>query len=335
MRSRTGRPLALGLLAGLLVAAVVGFALNRGRISSWLSRTNHPYVVLVSLDTLHVNWTGLFNPEIDNTPFLDEFRESGTVWESAYTQVPITLPSHTALMTGVSPSRLGVMRNGDVVPEGVTTLAEVFRASGYRTTGFVSLGVLSETYGLDQGFIDYHDPFATESDRWYRHADEILAPVETWLDAHSENPFFMWIHLSDPHEPYLTVDAPADATLRVGESVVGEYSLASKRVYHVEVTIPPGRHPMSFRSHREPHGDDRPETGIYLQLYSRERLERFTDAVLPGVDDRIRLDPSYEIPLENRTESPQTLQIAFSGGPGSPRALRRARPLRQRDRVCR
>ena len=133
------------------------------------ARQSYPYVVLVSLDTLHVDYTGPYNPEVKSTPNLDVFAENGVVFRHAYTRAPVTLPSHTALLSGLPPEKHGVMANGDVVPPGLTTLAEIFQSAGYRTAAFVSLGVLAKRFGLDQGFDFYDDPFTEVDTRWYRY----------------------------------------------------------------------------------------------------------------------------------------------------------------------
>ena len=185
-------------------------------------------------------------PERSLTPFLDGFREQGTVFEHAYTQVPITLPSHTSLMTGLAPSRLGVMRNGDTVPESVVTLAEIFDEAGYHTGGFISLGVLSEIYGLNQGFDSFVDPFIGDSDRWYRSAEEVLEPATSWLRQNQETPFFLWLHLSDPHEPYLPVDAPPDTSLSLDGEVLSEWNLVSKTIHRTTLRLAPGDHRLLF-----------------------------------------------------------------------------------------
>ena len=113
-----------------LVAASVGVALllaGCAGLRGYRARKRVPRVVLVTLDTLHVNRVGPYNAEVETTPFLDRFAEEGVRFAYAYTHAPITLPSHASLMTGVSPPSLGVMANGDRVPDEAETLAEILR----------------------------------------------------------------------------------------------------------------------------------------------------------------------------------------------------------------
>lgn len=296
----------LSLLGALWL--VVGDEL-RGAIA----RHRYPHIVLVSIDTLHVNWTGAYNPEVTTTPFLQRFAKEGLRFDRAYTQVPITLPSHASLLTGLSPERIGVFANGDVVPASVDTLAERLSRAGYRTGAFISLGVLETRFRLDQGFDDFHDPFVEETSRWYRSADEIYAPLSSWIENHAQEPFFLWAHFSDPHEPYLTVDAPPDTEVTLDGKPLGAFNLASKIVRDLPLTLAPGRHRLRFVSTREPHSDDRPETGIWLQLVSRDILAPYLVNPVPLASELIPLRPDFELSLENTSRNPVSLNLQFTG----------------------
>ena len=105
-------------IAAVLSALLLASACSQYRAAR--AKSKLPHIVLVSIDTLHVNWTGPYNPDVETTPFLDRFAAEGIRFEHAYTQTPITLPSHAALMTGVTPPTLGVMANGDYLPDEAT-----------------------------------------------------------------------------------------------------------------------------------------------------------------------------------------------------------------------
>ena len=278
-----------------------------------VARVRVPRVVLVSIDTLHVEWTSPYNPNVTTTPFLSRIASEGVRFERAYTQVPITLPSHASILTGVSPQTLGVFANGDVLPDSAVTLAEIFSEAGYRTAAFISLGVLQPAYRLNQGFETFHDPFETDSSRWYRTADEVIEPVSEWVESHRDDPFFLWVHLSDPHEPYLAVDAPADTELWLDDELLTRVNLISMEQHSLALSLSPGRHSLRFRSLRPPKDDDRPETAIELQLLSQESLEPYALSELPGVDERRPLRPSFEISLRNRESEAVEVDLSFSG----------------------
>lgn len=295
----------------LLLIAVAYFAW--APVRNHLARQRHPYVVLISIDTLHVGFTSLFNEEVQETPHLEELAQSGVVFRNAYTRVPITLPSHTALLSGMHPVELGVMANGDVVPERITTLAEVFGGAGYQTAGFVSLGVLRASFGLDQGFDHFDDPFRDGDKRPYRTADEVYGSVEDWLGRSGVEPFFIWVHLSDPHEPYMPVGAPPDTRLTLDDQVLGEWNLASKTPVSLNLSLPPGKHQLTWTSLREARPDDRSETSIRLHLYSRKVLGPYTSTLLPDPTEGVDLKPGWSVELVNPEDEAVSIELQFNG----------------------
>ena len=296
-----------------IVGALVGATLVSGcdDFRASRARSRVPRIVLVSLDTLHVDKAGPYNPDVETTPVLDRLAAEGVRFENAYTQTPITLPSHAALLTGVSPPTLGVMANGDRVPDSATTLAEVLGDAGYRTGAFITLGVLTRAFGVNQGFQDFHDPFVEGPERWYRRAHEIVEPLKSWLDDNKEEPFFLWVHFSDPHEPYVTPDAPPDTELWLDDELIGTYNLASAEQYFVDVELLPGEHRLRWTSLWEARPDDRPETGIELLLISPDMLRDYTEDELPEV--HTPMQPSFETQLVNDEGSATMLELHFSG----------------------
>ncbi len=294
-----------------LVAAV--FFVFKKPVVHHLARARFPYIVLVSLDTLNVDYTGPINPEVRGTPVLDSFADAGVLFERAYTQAPITLPAHTALLTGLSQDRHGVMGNDDVAPGSLTTLAELFREAGYDTAAFISLGVLSRTFGLDQGFEVYGDPFPEGDARSYRYAHEVFESARSWFQSFKGDPFFLWFHLSDPHEPYLPVGAPPDTRLSMDGEDLGEWNLVSTNVAEASLYLPPGSHRLRWTSLRKPQPDDRPETGIEMKFSDLDALARFAATPLPELGTGIDLAPFWDLELMNPTEDGVRLDLSFSG----------------------
>lgn len=305
---RSGVAATLGALA---TAALLAMGCDRdpGRAA----RERAPRVVLVTFDTFHVDFAGSYNPEVAYTPNLDRFAERGTVFERAYTTVPITLPSHTSLMTGRNPARLAVMVNGDTVAEEVETLAELLADAGYRTGAFVSLGVLRRRFGLAQGFEHYDDDLHALRYRWYRTADEIVDLAEGWLSEVGAEPFFGWFHFSDPHEPYVVKDAPPDVRLDLDGIELGAWNLTSKERRRLEVAVPPGRHVLTWTSMRVPREDDYRSTAIHLRVTDPEALASW----LPGEPTELAADRSlaepYSLEIVNEGDEERTLEVAFEG----------------------
>ena len=158
----------------------------------------HSNVVLIVVDTLRADYLGAYGGEVE-TPNMDALAERGVLFEHAYSHVPITVPSHSSMFTSLIPTQHAALNNGSILGEHHSTLAELMRTSYRSTTGFVSLGVLKSEFGVAQGFDRYYDDF--ESD-WWKSAGEVNADLLPWLDRQPSEPFFLWAHYSDPHEPY-------------------------------------------------------------------------------------------------------------------------------------
>jgi arylsulfatase A-like enzyme len=131
--------------------------------------------------------------------------------------MPTTNPSHASLFTSSPPLVHGVLKNGHVLPESASTLAEVLKKAGYETAAFVSAFPLKGRFGMAQGFDLYDDDFTGASSSFQdagmtmpgekgncdRRANETTKKVLEWLRGREgDRPFFLWVHTYDPHFPY-------------------------------------------------------------------------------------------------------------------------------------
>jgi tetratricopeptide (TPR) repeat protein len=186
-----------------------------------------PHILLVTIDTLRADRVG-----VGVAPTLDRLASRGVQFTAARTAVPLTLPSHTTLMTGLWPPAHGVRENGvDRLSSEHATLATLLKGAGYRTAGFVGAFVLDRRFGLSQGFDTYddqipRDPNATDRLEAERPASAVVDRALGWLDglalppspaagASPASPFFVWIHLYDPHAPYNPPAAFLDQVTRL------------------------------------------------------------------------------------------------------------------------
>lgn len=165
--------------------------------------------VLITVDTLRADKLGCYGFSKIKTPTVDSFSRQGIKFDRCIAPSPLTLPSHTSLMTGTFPTYHGVRDNGGfLVPEQLTTLAELFKKEDYDTAAFVASYVLDSKWGLDQGFDYYFDDFDLSKYKTIslgnvqRRGDEVIGQVIPWLEEHKKNKFFTWVHLYDPHTPY-------------------------------------------------------------------------------------------------------------------------------------
>ena len=183
-----------------------------------------PDVLLITLDTTRADRMGFLGSTRGLTPALDALARSATVFTRAYAQAPITTVSHATILTGTYPPRHGVDDFGAPLPASVPYLPELLRRRGYRTAAFVGSIVLDPRTGtapgFDRGFSTYDAGFRLRNpgeDRYHtleRRGDEVAARAVRWLTAlprSPSEPFFAWVHLFDPHDPY---DPPADLKQR-------------------------------------------------------------------------------------------------------------------------
>jgi len=164
-----------------------------------------PSVVLVTIDTLrpdHLSYAGYSRA---TSPHLDALAARGLVFERARSHAPVTAPSHASILTGRLPAWHLVLTNGDILNDGVDTLAELLAAAGFRTAAFVSNFTITHLVNFQQGFEHYDDALPqSELNRPQpeRIAEDTVDAALAWLADHRRERFFCWIHLQDPHGPY-------------------------------------------------------------------------------------------------------------------------------------
>lgn len=174
-----------------------------------------PDVLLVTVDTLRADYVHSYGFGPETTPHVDALAARGVLFESAIAASTATVPSHASIMTSryVREHSVGAW-NGATRLEGAPTLAEAFREAGYDTAAFVSNVVLKARSGLDAGFDVYDDelPVAEANRGLYfeRVARQTVSRANAWLARRGEAPFFLWVHLQDPHGPYTPPEPWAD-----------------------------------------------------------------------------------------------------------------------------
>ena len=173
-------------------------------------------VLLVTLDTLRADHLGCYGYREIETPVIDALAAEGARFTQAASAVPMTLPSHATIMTGLNPPHHGVRDNGTfrLTPE-YETLAEIFQRHGYATAAFIAAFVLDARYGLSQGFDHYDDNLTLEyrpstaqmTSYPDRPANVVVDAALEWLGTYARpqqsRPFFAWVHLFDAHFPYM------------------------------------------------------------------------------------------------------------------------------------
>ena len=153
-RKRTLSRIRLGIL---VAGALAMCGCWRGGASRAVAFPKAP-VVLISVDTLRSDHLPDYGYKDVETPAISALRKDAILFERAYSNVPLTLPAHTSIFTGLSPTVHGVHDNlGYRLDPRQPTLAELLKASGYATGGAVSAIVLSGGSGISRGFDFYED----------------------------------------------------------------------------------------------------------------------------------------------------------------------------------
>ncbi len=179
-----------------------------------------PSVLLVTIDTLRADHVGAYGDAQAHTPTLDALAAGGATFEQAMASVPLTLPSHTSILTGLYPPHHGVRHNAVFrLDESVETIAERFQKGGYATGAVIGADVLSHSFGLAKGFDQYDDHVAGaragEAGFAERKATAVTDAALAWL-LQEPRPFFLWVHYYDVHAKY---DPPEPYRSQAGRSL--------------------------------------------------------------------------------------------------------------------
>ena len=199
-------------------------------------------LLLITIDTLRADRVGAFGSSKGLTPRLDRLAGEGLRFTRTYSPAPLTLPAHASLLTSASPPVHGV-RNNSLFRLGgeLPTLATLLKAAGYRTGAFVGAFVLDARFGLARGFDVYDDRYGegAAGEEPERRAEEVVARATEWIaqsaihnqsairNPQSAMPWFAWVHLYDPHEPYSAPEPyasrhePYDAEVAYADASIG------------------------------------------------------------------------------------------------------------------
>ncbi len=222
-------------------------------------------LLLVTIDTLRADRIGAYGSAAGLTPHLDRLASEGIRFTRAYSAAPLTLPSHATILTGVSPPVHGVRANGIArLGPRLPTLATVLRAAGYRTGAFVGSFVLDARFGLNRGFDVYDDRYGEKhagdaAEFAERRGEEVIKPAIAWISGNTSTPWFAWVHLYDPHEPYRAPESfasrfqPYDAEVAYTDAVLGHLldSLRSSGQLDRTLVVVAADHGESLGEHGE------------------------------------------------------------------------------------
>lgn len=235
--------------------------------SAGCSRAPKTNVLLITLDTTRADRIGEYGYKKDITPNIDALARQGVLFETALTQVPLTLPSHCTIMTGTAVPYHKVRTNGSYfLPEALDTLAEILKRNNYHTSAFISSFTVDSRFGIAQGFDVYNQNLDVRGGeiKAYsseRRAEKVYNDFAEWFGKKSDDPFFSWVHFYDPHDPYEPPepfaskykDNPYDGEIAYMDQYVGKILdlLKSKGVLENTLVVIVGDHGEAFGEHGE------------------------------------------------------------------------------------
>jgi choline-sulfatase len=231
-----------------------------------------PNILLITLDTTRADRMGFLGSTRGLTPSLDALARSAVVFTRAYAQAPVTTVSHATLLTGTFPPAHHVTDFGAPLPATVPYLPHLLHDAGYRTAAFVGSLILDPQNGtapgFDRGFDVYDAGFRLRrpgEDRYHsveRRGDEVVAHALQWLEP-SRGPWFTWVHLFDPHDPY---DPPPDLKRRFAAAPYdGEIASVDRLVGRLVQSAGPDTLVAIAADHGEALGDHGEDThGVFL-----------------------------------------------------------------------
>jgi arylsulfatase A-like enzyme len=175
-----------------------------------------PNVLLLAVDTLRADALGAWGRRPTVTPALDALAAESDVFLDAFSTSNSTNPSFSSIHTGLYVQHHGVRDLRTPLPAVHVTLAERFAAAGYDTHAVLSAQHLDNVAsGLGQGFATV--------DEAVDHSAARLAVDQAmnWLQRPRRKPFFLWVHLFDPHTPHMP-----PAPFALGQRAATRYGLS-------------------------------------------------------------------------------------------------------------
>ena len=266
-----------------------------------------PNIVLVTLDTTRADRMGFLGSRRGLTPNLDALAKDGVVFSRAYSQVPLTSPSHATIFTGTYPQFHHVNEFGIPLAKELPYLPQILHEHGYKTAAFVGSMVLDPKSamapGFDRGFDTYDATFPlgqAGGDRYQRtehRAGDVVAHALSWLKEQGSGPFFLWVHLFDPHAPYEPPEPfksrhasdPYDGEIAYADSALGKAldQLRASGLYENALIAVAADHGEAFGEHGErSHGVFLYDETIHVPLLFKMPERRFAGI---RVDDRAGL----------------------------------------------
>ena len=265
-----------------------------------------------------------------STPNLDRLAGESLIFEHAYAQSPDTLVSHATILSGSYPQATGATEIGGLLTASLPCLPVLLKAQGYRTAAFVGSIQLDPhdgpAQGFDRGFQTYDAGFRrgdvarASRPQIVRPADQVVSRAMAWLARNSQGPFFLWVHLSDPH-----TSAGYGAAVTAADGGVGKLvaALKQEKVYANTAVVITADHGQSLGAHgEETHGiflyDETIHVPLLLKLPEAQPASKRIATKVRLVDVAPTLLEIAAAPIPSQMQGQSLLRIAKTSGADQP-----------------
>jgi arylsulfatase A-like enzyme len=203
-----GRPVTLSLELAAAEPGTLGFwgaPVVRSRVDR-RAAGNEPRkprgVILIQADTLRRDHLDAYGYSRQTAPVIAKLAKEGALFKNYTVQATWTKVSTPTLMTSLYPTSHGVANFADHLPAAANTLAESYRAAGYATISLASVLFTGQFTNLHQGFEELHEDGSFSQQGSSKTAREYVDRLTEWLGRHRDTPFFAFLHVFDPHDPF-------------------------------------------------------------------------------------------------------------------------------------
>jgi len=188
-------------------AGAVGFWGSPVVQSAWQSeeaRAGDPPqgVILILADTLRRDHLSTYGFDRETDPLLRRLATEGALFEDCQVEGTWTKVSMPSIFASLHPLSHGVIDFDDRLPASAVTVGESFRDAGYSTLLLSSIIFTGKFSGLHQGFQEVHEAASLAERRSSKTTAELVDRLIPWIERNRDVPFFVLLHVLDPHDPY-------------------------------------------------------------------------------------------------------------------------------------
>ena len=209
-------------------------------------------VILIQADTLRRDHLGVYGYDRETAPVLRQMAAAGALFRRPTVQATWTKVSTPSIMTSLYPLSHGVRDFADRLPAVAETLAEQYRLAGYATVAYLSVLFTGKFTNLHQGFEELHESGSVDDGPSSKTAREYVNRLVAWLDRHRDVPFFAYLHVFDPHDPFEPRQPYAERWAILEEARRAHRACGAGAGVHRGSAAPHVRHADQRRAHPPP-----------------------------------------------------------------------------------